>query len=141
MAACDTKMLPNLFFCVSISRATYLRKNAYNHGYRMLKILFIERKGSVKKLRLSEYLFSKELEFALLPVAIIPPEGATRGLNLLGVYGIHPCNLISSTEMARREFDGREADGKTRRLERYFLEKIALELAKNYASEIITKPD
>ena len=91
--------------------------------------------------KLSEYLFSKELEFALLPVAIIPPEGATRGLNLLGVYGIHPCNLISSTEMARREFDGREADGKTRRLERYFLEKIALELAKNYASEIITKPD
>ena len=50
MAACDTKMLPNLFFCVSISKATYLRKNAYNHGYRMLKILFIERKGSVKKL-------------------------------------------------------------------------------------------
>ena len=90
---------------------------------------------------LAEYLFSKGLEFALLPVAVIPPEGASRGLNLLGVYEIHPCNLISSAEMARREFDGREADGKTRRLERYFLEKIAIELSRNNADDMITKPD
>lgn len=47
MAACDTKMLPNLFLCLHI-KGNLFKENAYYHSYRMLKILFIERKGSIK---------------------------------------------------------------------------------------------
>lgn len=77
--------------------------------------------------------------FAFIPVAIIPPEGASRGLNLLCEYRIMPCNPMSEETIIPRckQFkDGCNA----RRFERCFLEAIAKELESNNRKDLITRP-
>ena len=85
-------------------------------------------------------LLRKKHKFALLPVAVIPPVDASRGLNLLQRYTILPCPAISA-QMAEHMFKQSEKDCKSRRLERYFLESIATRLRENGAGHMIIGPD
>ena len=80
-------------------------------------------------------LLRKKLNFAVLPVAVIPPITAGRGLNLLRTYKIIVCPPVSS-QMAQFECNEREEKIRSRRFERYFLEKIAYVLEQNDAADM-----
>ena len=83
---------------------------------------------------------AKVENFAFVPVAVIPPEDTSRGLNLLSSYKIIPCRAISE-DMTKRMCQEREANCDARRFERYFLDSIANTLRIHYAGDKIIGPD
>jgi len=78
--------------------------------------------------------------FAFIPVAVIAPQGASRGLNLLDTYKIVPCYAISE-DMVRNKCQEREPNCDGRCFERYFLDAIARALKANGAEDRIIGPD
>ena len=72
-------------------------------------------------------LLSQEQNFLVLPVAVMPPKGASRGLNLLAKYLISPCP-VSRRDLCDQMLRQREVYCNSRRFERFFLEVIALRL-------------
>lgn len=81
-------------------------------------------------------LIHRGLDFLVLPVAVIPPKGATRGLNLLRKYLFSPCPA-SSAEMCRQMCEEREVFCSSRRFERFFLEVIANRLTERNAGHMV----
>ncbi|MBR5419233.1 hypothetical protein IK110_03225 [Candidatus Saccharibacteria bacterium] len=78
--------------------------------------------------------------FAFIPVAVVAPEGASRGLNLLDNYTIIPWYAISD-DMVRKKCQEREPNCDGRCFERYFLDAIARALKANGAENRIIGPD
>ena len=78
-------------------------------------------------------------EFGFVPVAIIPPKFATRGLNLLMNYKFIICKEIGAKTVAE-ELEEREAACDARCIERSFMKRIAYEFEVNEAKDRIVKP-
>ena len=79
-------------------------------------------------------------KFAFVPVAVLLPEDASRGLNLLSEYKFVICCGIEA-ETVRRECEAREPGCNARCFERYFMDRIARQFALHYAGDRIVKPD
>ena len=113
-------------------QATVFRNISTEHGYEAIE------PQTMTILAMS--LIRKKLDFAFLPIAVIPPPDSGKGLNLLKLYRILPCPPVSA-QMTKRMCEERETDCKSRRFERYFLEIIASALKSSGAKDMLHGSD
>ena len=82
----------------------------------------------------------KRINYAVLPLAVIPPRSCSRGLNLLKCYQFSPCKIMMADEV-NPICKEREVHCEGRRFERYFLEEIAQMLEHYSAYDMLYGPD
>lgn len=79
---------------------------------------------------------NKELDCVFVPIAVVPPIGGNRELNLFTPYSFYPCGLIFPSTVTKLCHNKNKQTGE-RKFERYFLEQIADELADHHADYLI----
>ena len=85
-------------------------------------------------------LMRRRLDYVILPVAVIPPLTKSRGLNILRKYQFFPCEIFKPSD-AEELCKTPEPKCEGRRLERSFLERIALKLKSVGLEDMIVGPD
>ena len=82
----------------------------------------------------------KSLDYAILPITVIPPEMCSAGLNLFDTYRLEPCGLFSA-ESAKTLSRTKIGQAGVRELDLRFRQAIADKMMRLGRSEYITEPE